>query len=124
VLHAVSGASLCVTELQETWRYSIVLVTVFRSRLNPETLDEFQMWAAEMSALVMEIPGYISHKSFIAKDDERVTIVEFESNEALQAWSRHPRHVEAKQKGKSLFFQDYRIQICQVLTDTADMPAP
>ncbi len=35
-----------------------------------------------MSALARTMPGYISHKCFLAEDGERVTIVEFESEVA------------------------------------------
>jgi len=101
-----------------------MFVTVFRSRLNPEALEEYQQWAARMSALVAEIPGYVAHKGFEAKDGERVTIVEFASEEGLRAWATHPAHVEAKRKGRSTFFADYRVQVCQVLRDSADRGVP
>ena len=100
-----------------------MFVTVFRSRLNPETQEEYQRWAARMSALVADIPGYVSHKGFEAKDGERVTIVEFASEEGLRAWATHPEHVEAKRKGRSTFFAEYRVQVCQVLRDSADRGA-
>lgn len=60
------------------------------------------------------MPGYISHKGFVAEDDERVTIIEFESEEAQRAWSVHPEHVEVMKKGRSDFYQEYRIQICMM----------
>ncbi|MDB5933401.1 MAG: hypothetical protein JWQ01_745 [Massilia sp.] len=101
-----------------------MLVTVFRSRLNQETADEYQRWAARMSALATEMPGYISHKGFAAPDGERVTIVEFASEEGLKAWATHPEHVEAKRKGRDSFFTDYRVQVCKVLRDSADRGAP
>lgn len=97
-----------------------MLVTVFRSRLNQETAEEYQRWAARMSALAAEMPGYISHKGFAAADGERVTIVEFASEEGLRAWATHPEHVEAKRKGRDTFFTDYRVQVCSVLRDSAD----
>ena len=46
-----------------------------------------------------------------------VTIVEFENEEALRAWSAHPDHVAAKQKGRSAFYTEYRIQVCTVLRE-------
>jgi len=101
-----------------------MFVTVFRSRLNPETQEEYQRWAARMSALVADIPGYVSHKGFEAKDGERVTIVEFASEAGLRAWATHPEHVEAKRKGRSTFFAEYRVQVCQVLRDSADREVP
>mgnify|MGYP003350083918 FL=1 len=58
-----------------------MIVTVFRSRLKPGVQDEYGPMAARMSALAKSMPGYISHKGFVAEDGERVTIVEFENEE-------------------------------------------
>jgi len=96
-----------------------MIITVFRSRVKPEAEEEYTRWAARMSELARQIPGYISHKGFIADDGERVTIVEFESEEAQRVWSLHPEHVEAKKKGRSSFYLEYRIQICSVQRDNA-----
>ncbi|WP_171522062.1 antibiotic biosynthesis monooxygenase family protein, partial [Acinetobacter baumannii] len=63
-----------------------MIVTVLRSRLNPGVQDDYGPLAQEMSALARTIPGYVSHKGFVAEDGERVTIVEFETEAALQAW--------------------------------------
>lgn len=97
-----------------------MIMTVFRSRLNSESVDEYQDWARRMSALAVAMPGYVSHKSFTAEDGERVTLVEFASHEGLRAWAVHPEHVAVKKKGRSLFFTDYRVQICEVIRDSAD----
>lgn len=96
-----------------------MIVTVFRSRLKPEAAAEYKEWAARMSALAVTMPGYISHKGFTAEDGERVTIVEFENEESQKAWSRHPDHIQAKIKGKKEFYQEYRVQVCTLLRDTA-----
>jgi len=101
-----------------------MIVTVFRSRLNAESMDEYKRSATRMSDLARDIPGYISHKGFTADDGERVTIVEFESEQGMRAWATHPEHVEAKRKGRSLFFSEYRVQVCDVLRDTADRKTP
>ena len=94
-----------------------MIVTVFRSRLRPGAQEEYGPMAAHMSALAKAIPGYISHKGFVAEDGERVTIVEFESEEALKEWRIHPEHGKAKRRGVESFFSDYRVQICTVLRD-------
>jgi heme-degrading monooxygenase HmoA len=96
-----------------------MVVTVFRSRLNPEAQQEYEQWATRMSALAQQMPGYVSHKTFVAEDDERVTIVEFESEAAHHAWSIHPEHVEAQKKGRQVFYLEYRIQVCQVQRESA-----
>jgi heme-degrading monooxygenase HmoA len=108
--------------MSRAWLYGEweMIVTVFRSRPNPDAQDEYKKWAVRTSMLAAETPGYISHKGFVADDGERVTIVEFESEAAMRAWAVHPEHVAAKKKGRSLFFKEYRVQVCNVMRDTAD----
>lgn len=92
-----------------------MIVTVFRSRLNPEAVDEYVPMARRMSELARTIPGYVSHKGFVADDGERVTIVEFETEDALREWSRHTEHGTAKRRGIDSFFSEYKFQICSVI---------
>lgn len=96
-----------------------MIVTVFRSRLNAQHQDEYKKSAARMSELVRGIAGYVSHKGFTAEDGERVTIVEFESEEGLSAWATHPEHVGAKKMGRQVYFSEYRVQVCTVVRDSA-----
>jgi heme-degrading monooxygenase HmoA len=70
-----------------------MVLTVFRSRIRPEALEEYLRWAGRMATLARETPGYISHKGLQAEDGERVTIVEFESEDAQRAWAMHPGHL-------------------------------
>lgn len=91
-----------------------MIVTVFRSRLNPEHQAEYMEWASRMSMLAKGIPGHVSHKGFTAPDGERVTIVEFETEEGMRAWAAHPEHVAAKKLGRNSFFSAYSVQICQL----------
>jgi heme-degrading monooxygenase HmoA len=100
-----------------------MIVAVFRSRLNPGVQDEYGPMAKHMSELARAMPGYISHKGFTAEDGERVTIVEFESEEALNAWSVHPEHAKAKRRGIESFFSEYRVQICNVLRNRVSKSA-
>ena len=96
-----------------------MLVTVFRSRPNPAAQEEYAQWSARMSDLAKTIPGYVSHKGFIAADGEKATIVEFETEEEMRIWATHPEHVEAKKKGRNTFFTEYRVQVCRVERETA-----
>ncbi len=92
-----------------------MIVAIFRSRLNPGAEEEYGPMAKKMSELARTIPGYVSHKGFAAEDGERVTIVEFESEEALQEWRHHPEHAKAKRRGIQSFFSGYKFQICTVI---------
>jgi heme-degrading monooxygenase HmoA len=96
-----------------------MIVTVFRSRLNPDAVADYLETAADLSAKAKAMPGYISHKIFTAEDGERVTIVEFNSAEHHQAWANHPDHRAAQHQGRLRFYTDYSIQVCEVLHDSA-----
>ena len=96
-----------------------MIVTVFRSRLRPEAVDEYGPMARRMSELARTIPGYVSHKGFVADDGERVTVVEFETEDAVKEWGRHQEHVGAKRRGIESFFSEYKFQICSVIRGRA-----
>jgi heme-degrading monooxygenase HmoA len=95
-----------------------MIVTVFRSRLKPESRDEYMALAPRMDELARTMPGYLSHKRFVADDGERVTIVEFESEETQRAWSMNAEHVAAKKKGRESFYSEYSIQVCTVARES------
>ena len=70
-----------------------------------------------MDELARQMPGYIAHKAFAAEDGERLTLVEFESEEAIAAWRMHPEHVEAQRNGRSKFYSEFRLSVCEVLRE-------
>lgn len=92
-----------------------MIVTVFRTRLNSGVQDEYCPTAERMSELAQAVPSYISHKGFVADDGERVTIVEFESEEALHKWRINPEHGAAKKRGFDSFYSEFKYQICSVI---------
>ena len=92
-----------------------MIVVVFRTRMRSPVDPGYEPMARQMSELARHVPGYISHKGYTAEDGERVTVVEFASEEALERWRTHPDHLKAKRHGYTAFFQEFRFQICQVL---------
>jgi|GEM_PF-555961 len=91
------------------------IVTIFRSRLRPESLGEYEPTAAEMERLARAMPGFVEVKSFAADDGERVTIVVFDSPEHQRAWRGHPEHRRAQELGRSRFYAEYDISVCELL---------
>jgi heme-degrading monooxygenase HmoA len=96
-----------------------MVVTLFRNRLRQEALQEYSQWIARMRDLAQSMPGYVSHKTFTAEDGERVTVVEFATEDAHRAWATHPEHVEAKKLGRDRFYLDYKIQVCTLTRESA-----
>src|ERR1700687_4046918 len=95
-------------------RANRMIVTVFRSRLMPGVRDEYLTVVDRMNELAATMPGYISHKGFFADDGERVTIVEFESEEAQRAWRMDPEHRDAQRKAREIYYSSYSVQVCEL----------
>src|SRR5436190_10562513 len=91
-----------------------MIVTIFRSRLRPEHVEEYEPVAARMVELAQAMPGFMAIKTFTATDGERVSIVEFEDEETQRAWREHPEHREAQRLGRERFYETFRIQVCHV----------
>ena len=97
-------------------------VTVFRSRLMPDSLEAYDPMAARMSELARGMPGYISHKVFTADDGERVTIVEFADEESQRGWAQHPEHRAGQIQGRREFYSEYKLQVCEVKRQSEKKP--
>ena len=92
-----------------------MIVTIFRSRLQPEHQAEYAPIAAKMLDLAKAMPGFVAFKNFAAPDGERVLVIEFESEETHNAWRDHPDHRIAQKLGREKFYADFEIQVCSVM---------
>ena len=91
-----------------------MIVTLFRSRLRPECLEEYQRFVDSTAGMAETAPGFKGHKLFVAEDGERITLVEFENEEAQRNWARTREHVVAARAGRDRFYSEYKIQVCEV----------
>lgn len=96
-----------------------MIITIFRSQLRPEYIDEYELYAPRIEELARGMPGFVSIKGYTAADGERVSIVEFADGESHEAWRRHPEHLEAQRLGRAKFYSTFRIQVCEVVKDHA-----
>jgi len=95
-----------------------MIVTVFRSRLRKEGRQAYFELAPRMAELARTMPGYRSHKVFVAEDGERLTLVEFEDEASQRAWATQADHVAAKKQGRADFYAEYSLQVCEVLRES------
>jgi heme-degrading monooxygenase HmoA len=94
------------------------VVTVFRSRLRPDA-DAYHDHAERIGALARTMPGYVEHKTFVAEDGERVTLVTFADRDSHDAWGRYPEHREAQRAGVRSYYEEYSISVGEVDRATA-----
>jgi heme-degrading monooxygenase HmoA len=96
-----------------------MIVIVFRARRTPEGEgDEYRQWFVRMSELACKMPGYISHKGYVAEDGERLTLFEWESADTLRAWATHSQHIPVKELGRQKFYTQYHLQVCELLRES------
>lgn len=93
------------------------VVTVFRSTLRPEAVEEYELVSDQMVALARAMPGLLDYKTFASDDGERVTLVTFASIEEHRAWRDHPEHRQAQRLGRQRFYDTYAIQVCTSVTE-------
>ncbi len=93
------------------------VVTVFRSRLDPNAAAAYAPVASRMAELAAGMAGYVEAKTFAAADGERVTIVTFADRASHDAWRDHPEHRAAQRRGIDEFYLTYTIQVATVTYD-------
>jgi heme-degrading monooxygenase HmoA len=94
---------------------SSMVVILFRSRLTPEAGRDYQELDAELEQLVRGQPGYLRHKSYLAADGERLTLVWFQDQETLRAWKMRPRHLEAQRRGRERWYEFYEMEVAEIV---------
>jgi heme-degrading monooxygenase HmoA len=96
-----------------------MMVVVFRARRTLEGEGPAYKEALDrMVKLARTMPGYISHKAYIADDGERLTLFEWASAETLRAWATHTEHVPTQQLGRDKFYTEYHLQVCELVRES------
>jgi heme-degrading monooxygenase HmoA len=90
-----------------------MFVVVFRNRLREGVDAEYLAHAQRIYQLALTMPGLVSSKDFTADDGERLTIIEFCSQEELEAWRTQAEHLAAQQRGRDHYYTEYSLQVCE-----------
>ncbi len=93
-------------------------VVIFRSTRKLDDGQLYSEWSEKMENLVKTIDGYEHHFGFrdaISRDG--VTVSYFTSLEAISQWKNLDEHKIAQQLGRDSFYEEYSVQVCEVLRD-------
>jgi heme-degrading monooxygenase HmoA len=93
------------------------IVTVFRSRLREDAGEGYGRTADAMEERARAMPGFVDFKTFAATDGERVSLITFASRAAHDAWRDDPAHRAAQQRGREDWYEEYRIQVCELVAE-------
>ena len=93
-------------------------VVIFRSTRKLDDGQLYSQWSEKMENLVKTIVGYEHHFGF--RDEatrDGVTVSYFKSLDAISQWRQLDEHKVAQQLGRDSFYEEYSIQVCEVLRD-------
>jgi heme-degrading monooxygenase HmoA len=99
-------------------------VIVFRNRVRAGVEQQYGEHAERIFGLAQGMPGFVSSKDFTADDGERLTIIEFDSAERLEAWRVQPDHRAAQQQGRDEYYDEYSLQVCDLVRQSTFKRAP
>lgn len=85
---------------------------IFVSRRS-DHLDGYPEMDEKTTELAMQQEGFLGYEN-IKSGNEGIFISYWASMESIDAWRKHPVHLEAKEKGKSMWYDRYLSQICLV----------
>jgi heme-degrading monooxygenase HmoA len=73
--------------------------------------------AEAMEALAATQTGFLGIES--ARDGLGITVSYWESLEAIAAWKANATHLVAQQRGREIWYEEFKVRICRVERDYA-----
>ena len=92
-----------------------MMMIAFRSKLTDTAGDEYGKMAEAMQKHARAFPGFVDVKAFTAADGERLTLVWWQDEATLDAWSNDLKHRAAKDLGRAKWYQYYRIDVAKII---------
>lgn len=80
-----------------------------------DTLEGYSEMAEHMEVLAKQQPGFLGMES--ARNGLGITVSYWESLDAIKSWKLQSDHLVAQQKGRSDFYNCYKVRICKVERD-------
>jgi heme-degrading monooxygenase HmoA len=88
--------------------YYAVIFTSIRT----EEEEGYAETATKMVELAKAQPGYIGMES--ARSEIGITVSYWESLEAIKNWKANMEHLEAQEKGRTTWYNNYKVRIAKV----------
>ena len=91
--------------------YYAVIFTTLRTDID----EGYEETAARMEELAKEQPGYLGIES--ARSVVGITVSYWEDVTSILHWKNNIEHSEAREKGRTLWYEKYHLRICKVERD-------
>lgn len=74
---------------------------------------------SEMSDKMMQLaaaqPGFLGVET--ARNEVGITVSYWDSLDAIKNWKQHAEHTVARDRGRDIWYQQYKVRICKVERD-------
>ncbi len=87
---------------------------IFTSTMS-EIVDGYEETAQKMVDLAKQQKGFLGIES--AKEELGITVSYWDSLEAIKNWKIQVDHVEARKKGRSIWYKAFKVRIAKVERD-------
>lgn len=84
-----------------------------------ENLDGYAGELEHILAIATRQPGYLGIETARGDDGLGITIVYYDSLEAIDGWRNNADHMEVKKKGRETWYDGYRLRIARVEKDSS-----
>ncbi|MCX7123308.1 MAG: antibiotic biosynthesis monooxygenase [Gammaproteobacteria bacterium] len=115
-LHSFSTPGLQLLGGPKAPYYAVVSSTIY----NGKEKAHFESLANEMMVIVNSLPGFLGlETSSEVMPDGRVfslSSIYWDSLESIDSWRKDPRHIAAKNIGKTLWYDEHNMRVCQILS--------
>jgi len=95
---------------------------VIFTSLRTEGDKGYSAMADAMVALAARQPGFLGIES--AREGLGITVSYWDSLESIAAWKQNSAHLVAQQRGRDIWYQDFKVRICHVERDYEFAPSP
>jgi heme-degrading monooxygenase HmoA len=93
------------------------VMVILRFRLHDRMRDEHDRLHAQLDQVAAaSLPGYLGRTTYRLDDGQKLAVFRFTDMDALDAWRRHPAHVEAKTRGRE-FYSDVSVLVTQLIEE-------
>jgi len=96
-----------------------LIAVIFEVEPHGDKKQAYLDMAAEMRPLVEQVDGFLSVERFqsLTNPDKLLSLSFFRDEAALDEWRQLTQHRKAQTAGRTRYFKDYRLRVCQVLRD-------
>jgi len=88
---------------------------VIFTSLRTEGDSGYGKMAEALEQLASTQPGFLGIES--ARDGLGITVSYWESLDSIAAWRANARHLAAQQKGRDVWYEQFKVRICRVERD-------